>query len=88
MENIFFTLTQYKMKNYPQFTDFVTLVNEKIELEEYTATTNKTTFFYQKMVLLFSIINCWRLAVQIQILLLSISKKLKVSMTEFLLSTC
>ena len=35
----------------PQFTDFVTLVYEKIELEKYIAiTTNKLLFFNKKMV--------------------------------------
>ena len=35
----------------PQFTDFVTLVNEKIELEKYIAiTTNKLLPFTKKMV--------------------------------------
>lgn len=35
----------------PQFTDFITLVYEKIELEKYIAiTTNKLLFFNKKMV--------------------------------------
>ena len=48
-KTFFFILTEYMMKKRPQFTDFVTLVYEKVELEKYIAiTTNELLSFAKK----------------------------------------